>query len=139
MRGCRFLVLLVAFATVTGCARQPARPYAASPVVRSDLDMMTYGAPAAYRQPPMYGPSAGPGYGPPPTAYGPPPAPSRTVRYATHYVPVRAMPEDGPYTLDTGDKLRIVVFGQDTLSNTYTVDTAGMVTSRSSAPCRPAT
>jgi len=39
------------------------------------------------------------------------------------------MPEDhGPYTLDTGDKLRIVVFGQDTLSNTYTVDAAGMVT-----------
>jgi hypothetical protein len=60
MRVCQFLVLLVAFATVTGCARQPARPHAASPVVRSDLDMMTYGAPAAYRQPPMYGPSAGP-------------------------------------------------------------------------------
>ena len=102
-------------------------------MVRSDLDMMTYGAPAAYRQPPMYGPSSGPssgpGYGPPPTAYGPPPAPSRTVRYATQYVPVREMPEDhGPYTLDTGDKLRIVVFGQDTLSNTYTVDAAGMVT-----------
>jgi polysaccharide export outer membrane protein len=36
--------------------------------------------------------------------------------------------DDGPYTLDTGDKLRIVVFGQDTLSNTYTVDAAGMVT-----------
>ena len=36
--------------------------------------------------------------------------------------------ETGPYTLDTGDKLRIVVFGQDTLSNTYAVDAAGMVT-----------
>ncbi len=42
---------------------------------------------------------------------------------------MRELPEDnGPYTLDTGDKLRIVVFGQDTLSNTYTVDAAGMVT-----------
>jgi polysaccharide export outer membrane protein len=129
MRVCRFLVLLVAFAAVAGCARQPARQYAASPVVRSDLDMMTYGAPAAYRQPPMYGPNSGPSYSPPPTAYGPPPQQSRTVRYATQYVPVREMPEEyGPYTLDTGDKLRIVVFGQDTLSNTYAVDAAGMVT-----------
>ena len=32
---------------------------------------------------------------------------------------------DGPYTLDTGDKLRIVVFGQDALSNNYTVDAQG--------------
>ena len=86
--------------------------------MRSDLDMMTYGAPAQYRQPPMYGPVVAP----PPVAYGPPPPQSRTVRYATQYVPVREMPDDnGPYTLDTGDKLRIVVFGQDTLSNTYTV------------------
>ncbi len=65
---------------------------------------------------------------PPPTAYHPPPQPSRTVRYATQYVPVREVPPQGPYTLDTGDKLRIVVFGQDTLSNTYTVDAAGQVT-----------
>ena len=123
------------------------RQYAASPVYRSDLDMMTYGAPAAYRQPPMYGQrpaptyTAQPGYRPPPAptyapapvyrqpppaAYVPQPAPSRTVRYATRYVPPPV--EQGPYTLDTGDKLRIVVFGQDTLSNTYTVDAAGQVT-----------
>ncbi|MCC6887907.1 MAG: polysaccharide export protein [Hyphomicrobiales bacterium] len=31
------------------------------------------------------------------------------------------------YTLDTGDKLRIVVFGQDGLSNSYFVDAAGQV------------
>jgi polysaccharide biosynthesis/export protein len=33
-----------------------------------------------------------------------------------------------PYTLDSGDKLRVVVFGQDGLSNSYTVDAAGRVT-----------
>jgi polysaccharide export outer membrane protein len=33
-----------------------------------------------------------------------------------------------PYTLDTGDKLRIVVFGQDGLSNSYFVDASGQVT-----------
>jgi polysaccharide export outer membrane protein len=45
-------------------------------------------------------------------------------------MPVRAIvpDSDGPYTLDTGDKLRIVVFGQDNLSNNYTVDAAGQVT-----------
>ena len=123
MRVCRFLVLLAALAAA-GCARPPSRQYAGPPPLRSDLDMMTYGAPAAYRQPPMYGPN----YGPPPTAYGPPPPPSRTVRYATQYVAVREMPEQAPYTLDTGDKLRVVVFGQDTLSNTYAVDAAGQIT-----------
>jgi polysaccharide export outer membrane protein len=35
--------------------------------------------------------------------------------------------EEGPYTLDAGDKLRIVVFGQDALSNTYIVDAEGRV------------
>src|SRR5262249_14242874 len=32
-----------------------------------------------------------------------------------------------PYTLDSGDKLRVVVFGQDGLSNSYTVDAAGNI------------
>ena len=50
------------------------------------------------------------------------------MRYATRLC--RHAVEQGPYTLDTGDKLRIVVFGQDTLTNTYTVDAAGQVTCR---------
>jgi polysaccharide export outer membrane protein len=32
------------------------------------------------------------------------------------------------YSLDSGDRLRIVVFGQDGLSNTYVVDAAGNIT-----------
>lgn len=32
---------------------------------------------------------------------------------------------DQPYTLDTGDRLRIIVFGQAELSNLYTVDQTG--------------
>jgi len=32
------------------------------------------------------------------------------------------------YVLDSGDKLRVVVFGQDGLSNSYTVDAAGNIT-----------
>ncbi|CAN1518062.1 Wza Periplasmic protein involved in polysaccharide export, contains SLBB domain of b-grasp fold [Rhabdaerophilaceae bacterium] len=32
-----------------------------------------------------------------------------------------------PYTLDAGDRLRVIVFGQDSLSNTYGVDGAGRI------------
>ena len=33
----------------------------------------------------------------------------------------------GPYTLASGDKLRIIVFGQDNLSNVYPVDGTGRI------------
>lgn len=33
-----------------------------------------------------------------------------------------------PYQLDSGDQLRVIVFGQDDLSNTYMVDQAGALT-----------
>ena len=33
-----------------------------------------------------------------------------------------------PYELDSGDQLRVIVFGQDDLSNTYVVDQAGAIT-----------
>lgn len=60
--------------------------------------------------------------------YGAPAAPSYAVRRVSQVVPVAATFEGGPYTLDSGDKLRIVVFGQEALSNNYTVDAQGQVT-----------
>ena len=33
----------------------------------------------------------------------------------------------GPYTLASGDRLRVIVFGQDSLSNSYSVDGAGNI------------
>ncbi len=35
---------------------------------------------------------------------------------------------DGPYRLDAGDKLRVVVFGQEGLTNTYAVDAGRSIT-----------
>ena len=35
---------------------------------------------------------------------------------------------DAPYTLDSGDKLRVMVYGQEGLSNSYSVDTSGRIT-----------
>jgi polysaccharide biosynthesis/export protein len=40
------------------------------------------------------------------------------------YVPVVAPPD---YTLDSGDRLRVVVFGQEGLTNAYLVDAAGLI------------
>jgi polysaccharide export outer membrane protein len=43
-------------------------------------------------------------------------------------VGVPAPAVEPPYTLDSGDRLRIVVFGQEGLSNAYAVDASGNVT-----------
>ncbi|RTL53808.1 MAG: polysaccharide export protein [Bradyrhizobiaceae bacterium] len=43
-------------------------------------------------------------------------------------VPYTFSTSDGPYRLDAGDKLRIVVFGQEGLTNTYAVDAGGAIT-----------
>ena len=102
MRLRRLLVVMLSLLALSACARQVPR-YAAAPegpVARSELDMRMYGAP----QPASY-----------------------AVRRVAQVVPVAAPFEDGPYTLDSGDKLRIVVFGQDALSNNYTVDAQGAV------------
>jgi polysaccharide export outer membrane protein len=42
--------------------------------------------------------------------------------------PEAAFADEPPYTLDTGDRLRVVVFGQDGLSNSYSVDSRGFIT-----------
>ncbi len=38
-----------------------------------------------------------------------------------------AASEHEPYTLSSGDRLRIIVFGQDNLSNVYAVDSVGRI------------
>src|SRR5688500_309024 len=102
MRLRRLLVLVFAVLALAACAGPSPRQVAA-PVVRSEPGALMY---------------------------GPPPGAPQVVQRATPVMPVRAIVPDsaGPYTLDTGDKLRIVVFGQDNLSNTYAVDAAGQVT-----------
>ena len=38
-----------------------------------------------------------------------------------------ALATDQPYTVSTGDRLRVIVYGQDSLSNSYTVDASGNI------------
>jgi polysaccharide export outer membrane protein len=102
MRLRRLLIVALAMLALTGCARPVAR-HAAAPAAQlagSELDMRMYGAP----QPQSY-----------------------AVRRVAQVVPVAVAFEVGPYTLDSGDRLRIVVFGQDAISNNYTVDAQGQV------------
>jgi len=93
--------LLVAALSLSACARHAPRvAEAPAPVARSNLDVMMYGAPAPV---------------------------SEATRRAEVVVPVAATIENQPYTLDSGDKLRVVVFGQEALSNTYLVDADGRI------------
>jgi len=73
----------------------------------------------------------------PPTSYGTAPD-ADSIAPPTSYAdiaeprlasPAAYMPavNEGPYTLDSGDRLRIVVFGQDGLTNSYAVGASGHI------------
>ncbi len=57
------------------------------------------------------------------TSYGPAEEPRSPLRG-----PHAVADTDGPYLLDTGDRLRIFVYGQPNLSRSYTVDHQGQIT-----------
>src|SRR5262245_41760213 len=94
-----FVVALLA-AAVSGCASLPASTGAdVASASAPDLDNLAYAKPLA-------------------------PAAARAEVPATP----AAFAEEAPYTLDTGDKLRVVVFGQEGLSSSYVVDASGAIT-----------
>jgi polysaccharide export outer membrane protein len=107
------LLFAVVAAGLSGCAGippdLPAAPGVPAPLPVAapapDLDTIMYGRAVSYV------PGAAPVL-PVPAAVLPGPAPGG----------------DAPYTLDTGDRLRVVVFGQEGLSNTYIVDASGRIT-----------
>ena len=108
MRTARFLILLLAAAVAAaGCARRPPAPVAAPPPAPG-IDNVIYG-PAG---PPLV-----------PVAAAPPPG-AVAVPAPMAYAP---FVDEGAYTLDAGDRLRIVVFGQEGLTNSYAVDASGHI------------
>jgi len=99
MRGARAVMpCLLAAVALSGCIRTTG-PVAVAP--QSELDAMAYGQ-----------------------SYGVRPAPT-PVAYAAAPMPA---PYDEAYRLDAGDKLRVVVYGQDGLTNTYAIDAGGSIT-----------
>ncbi|MGV7212606.1 polysaccharide biosynthesis/export family protein [Bradyrhizobium sp. UFLA05-112] len=87
---------------------------------RSDLDYMAYGQPAG-PQPVAVDNSGGGAISALRNSFAAAPAPV-AVGYAA---PVRY---DASYHLDAGDKLRVVVYGQEGLTNTYAIDAGGAIT-----------
>jgi polysaccharide biosynthesis/export protein len=115
---------------LSGCMRRSAPVAVAQP--QSDLDSLAYGQPAnaaprgVYMSATSVAPSGGAigalraGFAASPRrAYSPAPA-----VYATP-MPVAY---DAAYRLDAGDRLRIVIYGQEGLTNTYAIDAGGSIT-----------
>src|SRR5262245_29010918 len=117
MRVTRLLLVALAIALATsGCMRR--RPPGPVAVAQPAAVMPVQPAPAP---PVVMGPPA-----PAPGLMGPPASPS--VVMGPPAGPAAAMAAEPAYILGSGDKLRIVVFGQDGLSNSYAVDAAGNIT-----------
>jgi polysaccharide export outer membrane protein len=117
MRPSRLVVLLLVCLAAAGCVRRGPKYYppaeAAGPAYAQPIPMQSpvlQPAPVV-APPPAYGPATTGAIG----------GPNVVVASAAPavYQPV--------YALDSGDRLRIQVFGQDGLSNSYTVDAAGNV------------
>jgi len=135
MRVSRSLLFLLACAVaVAGCAQLPPAQFGAAPTPAAiaapaaGIDTLVYGSPnARIAAAPVAVPPNRGLFGAPEVAIAP-------VRIAApHYaVPMAASAvapaePNHPYTLDSGDRLRVVVFGQDGLSNSYLVDASGHI------------
>jgi polysaccharide export outer membrane protein len=120
MRLVRLAFFSLIAAALAACAALPARELPpGAPAGPADLDSLMYGLPAAPVAAPVLAPA-------------PVPIPARAPLPAPLPVPAAVLPGpapggEEPYTLDSGDRLRVVVFGQDGLSNTYIVDATGKI------------
>jgi polysaccharide export outer membrane protein len=116
-----------AYAAAAPSSYRPAPAYAAAaPAYTSPTYAAITGqpyTPPAYAAParPAYAAAAAPAYAAP--AYA---APAAAPAYTASVAPAAYAPPRPPaYMLDSGDRLRVVVFGQDGLTNSYMVDASG--------------
>jgi polysaccharide biosynthesis/export protein len=122
------MIAIMAALALAGCMRTTAPVAMAQPP--SDLDSFAYGQP--YEPAPASSPSNVADSGgaisalrasfaaAPRRAYAPAP-----VAYAAAPMPVA---HNVAYRLDAGDRLRVVVYGQEGLTNTYAIDAGGSIT-----------
>jgi polysaccharide export outer membrane protein len=127
----RALLLPVAAAlaalALAGCM-QTTYPVASAP--HSDLDAMAYGQPYSYSPSPTASADSGGAISALRASFAASPSPRGShapVENAYAAAPV-AVTHDAAYHLDAGDKLRVVVFGQEGLTNTYAIDAGGSIT-----------
>ncbi|MDI4237636.1 polysaccharide export protein [Bradyrhizobium sp. Arg237L] len=104
---------------LSGCMRTSG-PVAVAPAP-ADLDSMAYGGPAS-PAPVAVASSGGGAVGALRSAF----AASPRAAYAA--APGAGVRYDSAYHLDAGDRLRVVVYGQEGLTNTYAIDASGSIT-----------
>jgi len=146
MRGARLLLAISAALALSGCLHE--QQYAErEPPATAPSSRHLYSASPAYAQeayeeqtarstPPRVSAVKARGFlnstarPPAPAAAAPAGGPYVSAGEAYAAAPAVSVTRAGaeqPYTLDAGDKLRVVVFGQDGISNTYVVDASGKV------------
>jgi polysaccharide export outer membrane protein len=129
------IIAAVAALALSGCMHTGSPVAVGSP--QGDLDSLAYGQPYTSAPPSQVADSGGGGaisalrnaLATVPRGYAPQPQPVATPAaynaYAAAPAPVR---HDAGYKLDAGDKLRVVVYGQEGLTNTYAIDAGGSIT-----------
>jgi polysaccharide export outer membrane protein len=123
MRVIRSLILLLGVAiAAAGCAQQPVAYMAYPTAGMGGIDNVVYGTGGPYAPAMVGGPYAAPSYGG--GLYGYAPGVGGYPAVADGFAPA---PGEGYYTLDSGDRLRVVVFGQDGLTNSYVVGAGGYI------------
>ena len=133
MRGVRAqMACLMVPLALAGCM-QTGQPVAYAP--RNDLDSLAYGQTAQTSYPVASSDSGG-AIGAlraslaasPRTTYAAVPVAANSPAVANAYAAAPMPMHDAPYHLDAGDKLRVVVYGQEGLTNTYAIDAGGSIT-----------
>jgi len=130
MRGARFLLAALVALAASGCMQHDPDAAAGRGLFASQIAATSQSG-QAYAQQPVQQPSV--------LQYVPPAPRPATPRYAEAQYSAggayaaapgsyaAAASYEQPYTLGPGDKLRVVVFGQDGISSTYIVDAGGNV------------
>jgi len=128
------IIAALAALALSGCVHTASPVAVGSP--QGDLDSLAYGQPDTSAPPSQLADSSGGGAISAlrtalaaPQGYARQPQPGATPAaydaYAAAPAPVRY---DAGYKLDAGDKLRVVVYGQEGLTNTYAIDAGGAIT-----------
>jgi polysaccharide export outer membrane protein len=112
---------------VSGCMRRSSPVAVVQP--QSDLDSLAYGQ--TYNPPPRVVASSGGAISALRASFASSPRRAYVAAPAVYAAPMPVpMPVayDAAYRLDAGDRLRIVVYGQEGLTNTYAIDAGGSIT-----------
>src|SRR5258708_4813582 len=120
-RAFRWSILAASAALTLGGCMQTAGPVAIMQQPRADLDSMAYGQPYSAPQPVVVADGGG-AIAALSNSFASGPAAMPVAYAAPMGAPVRY---DASYHLDAGDKLRVVVYGQEGLTNSYAIDAGG--------------